>query len=198
MIYLKTEGDASVDDLAGVLSMTASAIRQHIVPLEAEGLVDHVEVGSGPGRRKRRYHLTERGDALFPDRCGELAITCASALERVDPGLMRRLIDEGLRMQYRTWLRELSALPEGQTRQRLARLVQMFEANDFLPTVEKDDGKRRLILRHCPFLGLARTSSSVCEAELALVREALPHARIDRVAHRLEGGRSCVFEADWS
>ncbi|GAB4335592.1 MAG: transcriptional regulator [Dehalococcoidia bacterium] len=194
VMHLKTEGDASVDDLAHVLSMTASAVRQHIVPLEAEGLVDHIEVGSGPGRRKRRYHLTERGDALFPDRCGELAVTCAAALERLDPALTRRLVDEGLRTHYRTWLRELASLPEAETKQRLARLAQMFEANDFLPAVGKDDGKRRMVLRHCPFLGLARTSSSVCEAELALIREALPRARVERVAYRLEGARSCIFE----
>lgn len=171
-MYLKTEGDASVDDLASALSMTASAIRQHIVPLEAEGLVDHVEVGSGPGRRKRRYHLTDEGDALFPDHRGSLATACTAVLERLDPAMLRRLIGEGLRAQFRPWLREIKATED--RRWRLARLVEMFEENDFLPLVENGDGRRAPVLRHCPFFGLARSSRAVCEAELEVIREEVP------------------------
>lgn len=194
MMHLKTQGDASVDDLAGALSMTASAIRQHIVPLEAEGLVDYIEVGSGPGRRKRRYRLTERGEALFPDHCAELAVACASALEHLDPALLHRLVDEALRSQYRRWLREAQALPGGQTRRRLDVLKRMFAENDFLPVLDESNGTLRLTLLHCPLLGLARASSSVCEAELGILRDTLPEATVSRVAHRPDDSRSCVFE----
>lgn len=191
--FLKTSGDASVDDLARALSMTASAIRQHIVPLEAEGLVDHVEVGTGPGRRKRRYRLTERGNALFPDHCGSLAETCVAALEQSDPATLQRLLAEGLRIEYRAFTRDLALLPASALEERLKLLVAMFEQHDFMPVTERGADGDQLVFQHCPYLGLARSSGAICRAELDVIREALPVASVERVEHRIDGDRFCAF-----
>ena len=65
---LKRQGEARADELATILGITVSAVRQHLAALHGDGLVTHSEVRAGPGRPHHKYRLSEQGDNLFPRR----------------------------------------------------------------------------------------------------------------------------------
>ena len=70
---LRRRGRSSAETIANDLGVTPNAIRQHLTNLEREGLVASQPERSGRGRPALLFGLTERADAVFPKRYGQLA-----------------------------------------------------------------------------------------------------------------------------
>ena len=70
---LRRKGRCSAETIASELRVTPNAVRQHLRNLEREGLVISHPVRSGRGRPLLLFSLTERADAVFPKRYGQLA-----------------------------------------------------------------------------------------------------------------------------
>jgi len=70
---LRRRGRCSAETIANDLGVTANAIRQHLTNLERDGLVVSQPERSGRGRPALLFALTERADAVFPKRYGQLA-----------------------------------------------------------------------------------------------------------------------------
>src|SRR6266852_5294144 len=70
---LRRRGRSSAETIAGDLGVTANAIRQHLTNLERDGLVVSQPERAGRGRPSLLFVLTERADAVFPKRYGQLA-----------------------------------------------------------------------------------------------------------------------------
>jgi predicted ArsR family transcriptional regulator len=70
---LRRNGPCGAETIASDLDVTPNAVRQHLTNLERDGLVvSHPEKG-GRGRPALLFALTERADAVFPKRYGQLA-----------------------------------------------------------------------------------------------------------------------------
>jgi len=63
---LKRKGQASVDELAGAMDLTPMGIRQHLMILQRDGLVDSSEVRRKTGRPHYVFSLSEQANELFP------------------------------------------------------------------------------------------------------------------------------------
>jgi predicted ArsR family transcriptional regulator len=70
---LRRKGRSSAETIAGELRVTPNAVRQHLTNLERDGLVVSQPERSGRGRPSLLFALTERADAVFPKRYGQLA-----------------------------------------------------------------------------------------------------------------------------
>ena len=70
---LRRKGRSSAESIATDLGVSTNAIRQHLTNLEREGFVVSRPERSGRGRPALRFALTERADAVFPKRYGQLA-----------------------------------------------------------------------------------------------------------------------------
>jgi predicted ArsR family transcriptional regulator len=70
---LRRKGRSSAETIAGDLGVTANAVRQHLTNLERDGLVVSQPERSGRGRPSLLFRITERADAVFPKRYGQLA-----------------------------------------------------------------------------------------------------------------------------
>jgi predicted ArsR family transcriptional regulator len=70
---LRRRGRSSAETIANDLGVTPNAIRQHLTNLERDGLVVSQPERSGRGRPSLLFGLTERADAVFPKRYGQLA-----------------------------------------------------------------------------------------------------------------------------
>src|SRR6266571_9197145 len=70
---LRRRGRSSAETIAGDLGVTANAIRQHLTNLERDGLVVSQPERAARGRPSLLFALTERADAVFPKRYGQLA-----------------------------------------------------------------------------------------------------------------------------
>src|SRR5467141_4322683 len=70
---LRRKGRCSAETIATDLGVTPNAVRQHLTNLERDGLVVSQPERSGRGRPSLLFALTERADAVFPKRYGQLA-----------------------------------------------------------------------------------------------------------------------------
>src|ERR1700746_1639483 len=70
---LRRKGRSSAETIANDLGVTPNAVRQHLTNLEREGLVVSQPERSGRGRPSLLSGLTERADAVYPKRYGQLA-----------------------------------------------------------------------------------------------------------------------------
>src|SRR5450631_2394731 len=64
---LEAKAGLTVDELAGEIDITRSAVKQHLTGMERSGYVQHTSSKSG-GRPRFPYTLTESGIELLPDR----------------------------------------------------------------------------------------------------------------------------------
>src|ERR1700678_3595614 len=91
---LKREGPIPAEALARTLKLTATAVRQHLQALAAEGLVaDEEALRSGRGRPARLWRTTPSADARFVDAHAGLTAELISQMRRAfgEAGLDRLL-----------------------------------------------------------------------------------------------------------
>jgi DeoR family transcriptional regulator, suf operon transcriptional repressor len=189
---LKRKGEARADELAISLDITVSAVRQHLAALQAEGFVEHREVRAGPGRPHHDYRLSPRGDELFPRRYASIANDLLVEAEAVDPALIDRMFE---RRRARRVERAKARMEGKSFGDRVAELTRVLDEDGYLAElVEQDDGSYRIVEHNCAILAVASQYGAACGTELEFIREVLPDARVERVAHLLSGGHVCAYE----
>src|ERR1051326_745261 len=70
---LRRKQAASAESISAQLGITPNAVRQHLTHLERDGLVGSEPVRSKRGRPSLMFSLTDKADAAFPKRYGQLA-----------------------------------------------------------------------------------------------------------------------------
>ena len=189
---IKRRGEARADELADSLGITVSAVRQHLAALTAEGLVAHREVRAGPGRPHHDYRLSERGDNLFPRRYAAIVTDLLVEAEAADPELVDRMFE---RRRARRAARAKQRLDGLAFADRVAELTAILDEDGYLAEfVPQDDGSFRIVEHNCAILAVASQYGAACGTELEFIREVLPDARVERVAHLLAGGHVCAYE----
>lgn len=185
-------GDQAVDQLSRELRISASAVRQHLKFLMAQGLVEYVEaLPQGRGRPRRLFRLTQRGESLFPTRSGDLALSLLSELAGQAPGLVEAAVERRVGQDTAWFNQQFQQLTGGAT---LRDLAEIYEDLEFSPTLEEcGDGRALLVLAHCPVREVAAMAPRVCEIELEGIHQLLPQCIVKRVRHRLRGDSECAF-----
>jgi DeoR family suf operon transcriptional repressor len=189
---MKRAGEVRADDLAAELGITVSAVRQHLASLAADGLVDHREVRNGPGRPHHLYRLSDKGDGLFPRRYGLFAAELLDELEAESPELVQKLFEGRRRRRVE---RAHVRLAGKSFERRVHELTAILDEDGYLAEVVPIDGGRFRIVEHnCAILAVAARYGAACGTELEFLREVLPDATVERVAHLLSGGHVCAYE----
>src|ERR1700730_18035335 len=94
LLAIKKRGEARAEDLADALGITASAVRQHLSALVAEGMVAVREQrGGGAGRPKFFYATTPAAENLFPKTYGELTNELLDTIDAEEPAMVDRLFE---------------------------------------------------------------------------------------------------------
>lgn len=189
---MRRHGELGIDEIGQLLAVTPTAVRQHLGPLVAEGLVTFRETGSGPGRRKRLYALTRQGEALFPSAAGELAPAILAELLDAAPERAQALFE---RIHGRVGQQIADSIPlHAQDEARRVAVVASFAERGFMPERCETPGEpAQVCLYHCPLLSLAEVAPGLCDAEERMIARALPDALVSRVRHRLAGDRICSY-----
>jgi DeoR family suf operon transcriptional repressor len=189
---LKRRGEARADELATTLGITVSAVRQHLAALHGDGLVTHTEVRAGPGRPHHKYRLSELGDNLFPRRYAQVVTDLLVEAEAEDPAIVERMF---ARRRDRRIERAKARLAGKSFPEKVAELTQVLDEDGYLAeAVPQDDGSFRIVEHNCAILAVATRYGAACGTELEFIREVLPDARVERVAHLLSGGHVCAYE----
>ncbi len=188
---LKQRGEASAEDVAQVLGVTVSAVRQQLVPLEEHGLVAHRDERPGPGRPRRHYCLTPAAEALWPKRYGQLANQLLTFIDDADPQLVEEAFEHRRRARAE---RARQRLGNKSFDERVRELARILDDDGYLASCEKErDGSWRVVEHNCAILDVAERYGAACSSELAFLRDALPDADVQRTAHMMAGEHVCAY-----
>jgi DeoR family suf operon transcriptional repressor len=189
---LKKRGPQTVEALAAAGGITVSGARQHLSALEKDGLVLHRVLRQGPGRPKHLYELSPAADALYPRTYAALTNELLEYVREDEPELLERIFER--RRQRR--------LERGQARtaglslaEKVAELARILDEDGYLAEAEAlPDGTFRVVEHNCAVLDVARRYGQACGSELEFIRQLLPEADVERVAHLLAGAFVCAYQ----
>jgi predicted ArsR family transcriptional regulator len=190
---LKTEGAMDSASLAGRLTVTPMAVRQHLYALQQEKLVTAEERRGPLGRPAKFWRLTKDAERLFPDAYAELnAALITSVQDAFGPDGMLRLLDARAarqRADYRLRINASASLAK-----RVQQLAQIRADEGYMAEVKRDGAGFLFIENHCPICAAATACQGFCASELDLFRAALgPGVSVERAEHILSGDRRCAY-----
>jgi DeoR family suf operon transcriptional repressor len=192
LVSLKKRGEARAEELAGDLSITASAVRQHLAGLVGNGFVGHREVKGGPGRPKHLYSLTPASEALFPKTYSDLTNEVLAIVEDEDPELLARVFE--LRRDRRIEAARLRLTDRTAFADKVAELTAILDEDGYLAEWEQlDDGSYRITEHNCAVLGVAQRYGQACSSEIEFLRTVLPEATVERTSHIMAGAHRCAY-----
>jgi DeoR family transcriptional regulator, suf operon transcriptional repressor len=190
---LESRAGLTVDELASALSITRSAVKQHLMGLESAGYVQHSSSKSG-GRPRFIYTLTDSGIDLFPKRY--------SWFSRIMFESLRKTIGEA---QFGAYMHELGvdmsavAIPRlvGKTRiERVVEIVKIMNETGFVArVVPPPEGEKLpgIECKNCVFHDLSKDYIEVCQFDLGFL-SGLMGAPIEQQECMQRGGQACRFK----
>lgn len=192
LYLLKSQGPQSAAALGEQLQMTSMGARQHLLALEAEGWVSFNDETRGRGRPVRLWHLTELAWQRFPDTHGELTLQLIDDVRQLfgEEG-MDRLI---ARREQQMLSRYRAELTQPALAEKLAALKALRSREGYMADMsQEEDGSWLWWENHCPICAAAQACRGFCRSELALFRELLAPAGVEREQYLLEGDRRCLY-----
>jgi DeoR family transcriptional regulator, suf operon transcriptional repressor len=191
---LKRQGPLAAGQVAQALSLTPAAVRMQLVRLEDDGLLVHEDVTGDALRRGRPTHvytLTDAAEALYPKRYGDLTTELLGYLGGPDGEQVDELFERRRQRRVdgaRPRLAHLSFTEQ------VAALTAILDEDGYLAdATEQEDGSWLIVEHNCAILTVAHGFSQACSSELSFLREALPGAAVERVAHLMDGAHVCAY-----
>jgi predicted ArsR family transcriptional regulator len=191
---LRSKGALDVTEMARAVEVTATAIRQRLGRLLAQGLIARQAIRAGRGRPRHRYQLTQKGMRLTGSNFTDLALALWREVRSIPDvevrrGLLRRVV-AGLAAAYgpqiegRTPEERMRSLTELLSQRRVSFTVDSPAGGDDLPM---------LTAHACPYPELAEQDRGICILEKMLFSE-LVGQNLDLSQCRLDGGSCCQFQ----
>lgn len=188
--YLLRSGEASIKELEQAIGVTATAVRQQLASLTAEGLVTMSRERQGVGRPRNVYKLTNRSHNLFACYCDELALSLIrELLETEGTDKLRYLlarVGDKLAVQYS---RQITGEALGD---RVHELSILLDRRGIRVDFELGDDVIILQEYNCPYHELASVHRDVCEMERSAFSQALG-AEVTLGNCIQDGHHSCQF-----
>ncbi|HAY66964.1 MAG: ArsR family transcriptional regulator [Acidimicrobiaceae bacterium] len=192
LVVLKRLGEATADDLAKTLEISASAVRQHLSALRSAGYIDAEQQRGQPGRPADRFHTTELTEAMFVKDTSNLSIELLSHMEEEDPGLVTRVFERRRQRRVAETADKLAGKTLGE---KVAVLAAELDAEGYLADFDQIDTTHfRINLHSCAMWAVASRYGQACATELDYLRELLPETTIERITHKAAGAHICAYE----
>ena len=158
---LRKKHAASAETISAELGITPNAVRQHLTNLVRDGFVSSEPVRHKRGRPSLLFSLTDRADAAFPKRYGQLA---TMVLTEVQDMQGPEALDEIFR---RVALRHAGAIATEIDDQddfdaKLDKVVSWIGKAATLATREETEDGVRVTIHNCPFRNTALKFPQVC------------------------------------
>jgi len=157
---LRRKGRSSAETIANDLGVTPNAVRQHLTNLEREGLVVSQPERSGRGRPSLLFGLTERADAVFPKRYGQLATMVLQEVQEMGgPDALDEVFARVAARHAGALERDLDGLDFDE---KLRRVVAWIgRAGTLVEQAESPEGVK-ITIHNCPFRNTALKFPQVC------------------------------------
>lgn len=191
ILALKKNGTMSVEDLSAEVSITPMGVRQHLLILERNGLVQYNTRRHGVGRPGFLYRLTERADDLFPKAYQELALDILSDIEKLDGS---DKLSDIFRRRKKKMLDEMSRLLTGKRElsERVRAIADIMERDGYMVELNEEAESYTLRFFNCPVYRVALLYKEACNQDLRLLSD-LTTPGITRRKCLTEGAQACEY-----
>ncbi len=190
---LQRKGSATIKELEIAMSVTATAVRQQLTGLMADGYVDQEVQRTGRGRPRHVYSLTAEGRALSPKHYDEFTNSLLrEILVSEGPQKVRSLLGrmgQRLAEQYRRQIAN-STLED-----RAVKLTELLNARGILAEVHVGPGGILVHEYTCPYYELAREHRAICDMEQDMIAQVMQQP-VELVACTLDGHHGCQFRIE--
>jgi predicted ArsR family transcriptional regulator len=188
---LKARRQATVDELACALDLTAMTVRHHLAILEERGLVT-AELERGKiGRPHYLYQLTPAADELFPKAYHILAErVLAKIKEQLGVETARAILQAVAADIAAPHAAAVAAMP---MHDRLLRVEDIMAAEGFRVRVMGNGSGSGIEVCNCAYRHVAAQHPEVCELDHALMQTLLG-APLTRVKHAPTGDDCCLYQ----
>ncbi|PKO24206.1 MAG: TrmB family transcriptional regulator [Chloroflexi bacterium HGW-Chloroflexi-1] len=184
---------ATIKELEIAMSVTATAVRQQLTGLMADGYVDQEVQRTGRGRPRHVYSLTAEGRALSPKHYDEFTNSLLrEILVSEGPQKVRSLLGrmgQRLAEQYRRQIAN-STLED-----RAVKLTELLNARGILAEVHVGPGGILVHEYTCPYYELAREHRAICDMEQDMIAQVMQQP-VELVACTLDGHHGCQFRIE--
>ncbi len=187
---LRKAGPLGVQQLAGATQVTATAVRQRLTRLMAQGLVDRELSRASRGRPSHRYRLTEKGRRQSGANFADLAMALWNEVRSIEDSEVRR----GLLQRIAKTLAGMygQQVTGATTAERMRSVSRLFAERNVPVEVEGSEDLPVLTAVGCPYPELAEQDRGVCAMERMMLTELVGDSL--RLADcRLDGDTCCRF-----
>jgi len=187
---LRRNGAVTISVLVTEMGVTATAVRQRLQRLMAEGLIQRQAENIGRGRPNHRYSLTEQGERAAGTNFADMADVLWEEIRSLDDPEVRR----GLLKRIATRLadRYRSRVGGSTLSERMAEMAGVMGEREIPFKVEHAESFPVLSALACPYPELAKRDRSVCTMEKLMLSEVLGED-VRLSACRLDGATCCTF-----
>ncbi len=187
---LRKAGALSVQQLAEATQVTATAVRQRLTRLMAQGLVDRDLSRANRGRPSHRYRLTEKGRRQTGANFADLAVALWQEVRSIEDTEVRRgLLQRIAKTMAGMYGQQVTG---STTAERMQSVSQIFAERNVPVEVEGTEELPVLTALACPYPELAEQDRSVCAMERMMLAELVGESL--RLADcRLDGDACCRF-----
>jgi predicted ArsR family transcriptional regulator len=188
---LRRRGSASAGDLAACLTLSSNAVRQQLVVLERDGLVEEKAVRRGPTKPTLEFSLTEQAGELFPQSHGRmLSAVLREVRDRFGPPAVDQIFD-GLSERAVERARQRVNAPslEG----RVAQLTEMLADQGVVVEYTPIEGGFALHEHTCPYSNVSREHPQMCRVIHRVIDETVG-CRPEQTESLARGDKECRFE----
>jgi len=158
--FLRRKQAASAEVISAQLGITPNAVRQHLAALEKEGLVMSEPVQGRRGRPSLMFSLTDKADAAFPKRYGQLATMVLNELaEMGGPALLDEVFERVAARHAGLIEKQLTGMS---FEEKLDRVVESIRRAGTLAEQQETEDGVRVTIHNCPFRNTALKYPQVC------------------------------------
>ena len=190
---LQRHGAVTIKDLEAGLGVTATAVRQQIAGLLADGYIAQQTERLGRGRPKQVYTLTPKGRSLFPHHYDEFTNSLLrEILLSEGPAKVQELLGRMGQRMAAQYERQLVGLSSGE---RAAKLTELLNAKGILAEVKFESDGIVFHEYNCPYYELARENRAICDMEEGMIAQVVQQ-NVELVACSLDGHHGCRFKIE--
>jgi predicted ArsR family transcriptional regulator len=188
---LRERGSACAAELAALFGLSPNAVRQQLVVLERDGLVEERAVRRGPTKPTLEFSLTPKADTLFPQQYDKmLAAVLREVREQFGSPAVEKIFDRIARRSVEHTKKKVTATdPEG----KVAQLTQVLRDRGVVAEYSLVDGGFLLQEHTCPYSGVVKEHPEVCAVIHQVIDETIggEHEQLESLA---SGGKACTFQ----
>ena len=166
-LLLNSPAGMSIDEMAAQLEISRNAVKQHLVGLEKQLLVQEAALNSTGGRPARCYSLTEKGVNHFPKQyawfCNLLLSELASELTTEQ--LESKMWQMGVKLAHSL----APQFSQKSAQQKLTMLVELMQSLGYHAELEQEQEQLSIKALNCVYHDLAQQHPELCQFDQALI-----------------------------